>query len=353
MIFDEKKVEEIANLNLDDATLEKEMLIFLLRISIGEFERFGIEHKLHIVHPLVLMKETEKILSEIYSELPINFAKIDLSGLSNSELKIMVNMFEEVLDRRIQQYYSSYSKERILLLLLQFSSVISKLTFSAYEVVDENFRPHNAWDYLIHLWQMFHRDPVMDNRALIGELKGSLEAAVNDLLLSNMQFSKNIHLVPDLERILVLYHTKVYLWQLKNVIPILFDRRSELRLNSEIGIGIPIYLLESYSIYQSKLKNDTQRVINEHSDGIFSRFEDYYEFKPDTVWEYLSAPDSDRAHKLEGIGVSISPKKLLIEDIRLNRKLSRTGAENAIDMFVLNNGDYYQNLAGDYQWSSN
>ncbi|MEX2803689.1 hypothetical protein AB3329_01045 [Streptococcus sp. H31] len=351
--LDEETLKNIIAVDLDNREVENNIFYFLLKISNGEMKRFSVKNDFTNTNSLVFAEETERILSEIYQELPINFEYIELSRSSNSQLSRIVDMFEEALDRKIQQYYYSFTREKVLLSLLRFSSIISRLTFSAYEKVDETKEINTIWDRMIVLWQTFHRDPVMDNRGFIGELKGSLEAAVNDLLLAEITFSRDTSLEPDLEKILVLYHSKIYLWQIRHSIPILFERRGELLLNSQIGIGIPAYILEAFSNYQRRLKNVTQRVMNEKSDNVFSRFEIEYGFRPEVVLEYLSLADDQRAHKLEGIAVSLSPKELLIEDIRFNRKLSRRGAEDAINVFVLNDNNYYRLNSDGHFWSSN
>lgn len=351
--LNEELLKDAVTANLGQSKAEENILNILLKISTGEMKRFGIKNDFENIDSIIFSRGTERILSEIYQELSINFDSEELKKCSNSQLSKIVDMFEEILNRKIRKYYHSLSREKVLLSLLQFSSIISNLSFSAYEKIDETKQITNVWDGLILLWQSFHRDPVMDNRAFIGELKGSIEAAINDLLLSNINFSRNTNLEPDLEKILILYHSKIYLWQVKYVIPILFERRSELVLNSEIGIGIPGYLLEAFANYQSHLKHVTQRVMNNDSDKVFSRFEKVYGFRPETIWAYISVGDSQRAHKLEGMAVSLSPKELLIEDIRLNRSLSRKSAEEAVSMFVLNDSDYYRSDTSQYFWSSN
>lgn len=353
--LNETVIKNIITADIDKIKVEKienDILQFLLRISIGEMKRFGIKNDFGNIDSIIFSKETEGVLSEIYQELSINFDSAELEDFSNSQLNRIVDMFEESLDRRIQQYYHSFTREKVLLSLLRFSSIISNLTFSAYEKVDETKEMNTIWDRLIILWQSFHRDPIMDNRSFIGDLKCSVEAAVNDLMLSKISFGKNTDLEPNLEKILVLYYSKIYLWQLRYSIPILFDRRNELLLNSEIGIGIPKYILESFSNYQRKLKNVSQRVLNKDSDKVFSRFENFYGFRPETILNYLSVDDEHKAHKLEGMAVSLSPKELLIEDIRLNRGLSRQIAERAINIFVLNDSSYYHSNSNKYFWSS-
>lgn len=350
---DEIILKNIITAELDQSQIENNILNILLKISIGEMERFDVKSRFTNIKSFILFNETRKVLSEIYQELSIDFDSEGLKKCSNSQLSEIVDMFEKVLDRKISEYYHSLSREKVLLSLLRFSSVISKLTFSVYEKIGETKQTGDVWGNLILLWQSFHKVPNMDNRAFIGELKGSIEAAINDLLLSNINFSQNINLEPDLEKILILYHSKIYLWQVRHVIPILFERRGELLLNKNIGIGIPDYLLEAFNEYQKVLKNVNQRIMNDDSDKVFSRFEDVYGFRPETVWAYLSTDDTQRAHKLEGMAVSLSPKELLIEDIRLNRAISRRSAEEAVNMFVLNDNYYYSSGTEQHFWSSN
>ncbi|HEM3725472.1 TPA: hypothetical protein U1D16_000855 [Streptococcus suis] len=348
-------VENIVQNQTNENEIEQIFLKLLIRISIGEMERAGIEYSSIKGRTLILEREAEELLAKIYRDLELDtiLGSINLMELSNSEIAKIVTFFEEELDRKIQLYCHCYSKERIVLTLLQFSSVISRLSFEAYEDTTEISQEQPEWQKLISLWQSFHRDPDMDNRGMIGGLKSSLEVAINEILLSDLEFGRNEGLIPDLEQLLILCYTKSYIWQVLNIIPILFERRDDLKINAKVGIALPEFIKQGFYKYYSRLKGVKKRILNEYSQNVFSRFQEVFGFQPNIIMQYLLLDDNQRAHKLNEMGVSITPKELLIEDLRLNQGLKRSGAENAVKMFVLNDNQFTRFKAREHFNSSN
>ncbi len=117
-------VEKIVQNQTNENEIEQIFLKLLIRISIGEMERAGIEYSFIKGRILILEREAEELLAKIYRDLELDtiLGTINLMELSNSEIAKIVPFFEEELDRKldrkIQLYCHSYSKERIVLTLL-------------------------------------------------------------------------------------------------------------------------------------------------------------------------------------------------------------------------------------------
>lgn len=265
------------------------------------------------------------------------------SSFRNGDFIDLLNFIEKEVDEYINKYTINYSAEELLIKILTFASVLSKITFSVYAENSENIHPNEALAEVEFFLRIIDQSNVDDIRALTGEIKGALECAVDSILLREVKFSdetskKSI----DFFKILILFNAKNVICHMKEIIPVLGDERKNFKLDKEIGIVLPKKILEAFSSYSYTTKNQKIRVENEFTPKIFDIFHNSLGFQPKDIFRYVAQDDSKRAFQIDNNYLSIADKELLIWDIVLNQKLSYEGTNNLMNVLTLNQEDFYK-----------
>lgn len=290
-----------------------------------------------------LQHASSNLIGSIIEYNGLDIMSLDFSSFSNAEFRDLLDFIEKELDEYISKYTINYTAEELLIKILTFASVLSKLTFSVYSEDSESINPNEILADVEFLLRIIDMSNIDDIRGLTGEMKGSLECAVDSILLRKVKFSNVITKKQvDLFKILTLFNAKNTLYQIKEIIPILEDGRKEFKLDKDRGIILPRKILEAFSSYIDITKGKKVRVENDLTTRIFDIFYDSLGFQPNDIFKYAAQDEGKRAFRIYDNYLSVADKELLPLDIMLNQKLSYKGVNNLMNIFTLNKEEFYE-----------
>ena len=339
-IFTEGAIINVKNRNDEILRTIQKVIIGRLRDLDGQEE---LPKELKEFSDIVsLQHSSSNLIGSIIEDNGLDIMALDFSSFRNDDFRDLVDFIEKELDEYISKYTINYTAEELLIKILIFASAISELTFSVYAEESESINPNKMLADVEFLLRIINMSNIDDIRGLTGEIKGSLECAVDSILLSKVKFSNELTKKQvDLFKILTLFNAKNTLYQIKEIIPILGDLRKEFKLDKDRGIILPRKILEAFSSYTDITKSIKVRVENDLTTHIFDIFYDSLGFQPNDVFKYASQDEGKRAFRIYDNYLSIADKDLLPLDIMLNQKLSYQGVNNLMNIFTLNKEDFY------------
>ncbi|MFJ7839900.1 hypothetical protein ACIQXG_10495 [Lysinibacillus sphaericus] len=290
-----------------------------------------------------LQHSSSNLIGSIIEDNGLDIMSLDFSSFSNADFRDLLGFIEKELDEYISKYTINYTAEDLLIKILTLASVISELTFSVYAEESESINPNKMLADVEFLLRIIDMSNIDDIRGLTGEIKGSLECAVDSILLRKVRFSNEMTKKQvDLFKILTLFNAKNTIYQIKEIIPLFGDFRKEFKLDKDRGIILPRRILEAFSSYTNITKDIKVRVENDLTTHIFEIFYDSLGFQPNNIFNYAAQHEGKRAFRIYDNYLSIADKELLPLDIMLNQKLSYQGVNNLMNIFTLNNEDFYE-----------
>ncbi|QPQ30834.1 hypothetical protein [Lysinibacillus sp. JNUCC 51] len=290
-----------------------------------------------------LQHSSSNLIGSIIEYNFLDIMSLDFSSFSNANFRDLLDFIEKELDKYISKYTINYTAEELLIKILTFASVLSKLTFSLYAEDSESINPNENFADVEFLLKIIDISNIDDIRGLTGEMKGALECAVDSILLKKVKFSNEITKKQvDLFKILTLFNAKNTLYQIKEIIPILGNDRKDFKLDKDRGIILPRKILESFSSYIDITKDKKVRIENDLTTHIFDIFYNSLGFQPNNIFKYAAQEEGKRAFRIYDNYLTIADKELLPLDIMLNQKLSYQGVNNLMNTFTLNKEDFYE-----------
>jgi hypothetical protein len=289
-----------------------------------------------------LERLSSKRIGAIAKDLGIIDSRFDFSTFSNKEFRMLIYTIEAELDKHISEYLYKYSPELFITNMMFFASIISKVTMEANSEEEIEFDFNDEILSIERTLQSIRKTASQDIRPFLREIKAATEYSINYVLLSTFTMSDVSRTKKmDYLEILVLFNAKNYLFQLRELIPLLKDRRGELSINEE-GIMIPNYFVDGFNKYAELTMNEKIRVENNLTNKLFEVFRKIMEFEPENIIKYILSQDENRALKIYNNFLSIVDKNLLRMDIMLNQKLTFSGGNKIIECFTLNDKNFYK-----------
>lgn len=286
---------------------------------------------------------SSKIIGTIIEVNGFDIIPFDFSSFSNRDFRDFLDFIGKEIDIQIERYTINHTAEELLIEVLKFASVLSRLTFLVYAEDSEGINLNESFENTVFWLQMIDRSNVDDIRGIMGEIKGSLECAVDSILLSKVKFSAEATKKPvDFFKILTLFHAKNILYQIGEAIPILGSDRKDFKLDKEKGIMLPEKILEAFSLYSNTTKGEKVRVENDFTKKLFDIFKESLGFQPKDIIKYVTTNEGERAFRILDNYVSIADKELLFIDIMLNQELTSQGVSNLMNVFTLNKEEFYK-----------
>lgn len=283
------------------------------------------------------------LIGSIIEENGLDIMSLDFSSFSNEDFRDLLDFIGNELDKRIDRYTMFHTAEELLIEVLTFASVLSKLTLSVYAENSDSVNPKEILEFVEFWLRILDIYNIDDTRGLIGEMKGAVECAVDSILLREVKFNNEVTKKPvDYFKILTLFNAKNTLYQIKEIIPILGSERKEVKLDKFKGIILPRKILEAFSLYSDVTKHQKVRVENDLTKNIFDIFYNSLGFQPRDIFNYVAKDEGERAFRIYDNYLSIADKDLLPLDIMLSQKLSYQGVNNIMNVFTLNNEDFYK-----------
>lgn len=290
-----------------------------------------------------LQYSSSNLIGSIIEDNGLDIMPLDFSSFSNNDFRDLLDFIGKELDKHIERYTINHTAEELLIEALTFASILSKLTFSVYAEDSGSINPNEILEDIVFWLRIIDMSNIDDIRGLIGEMKGSLECAVDSILLRKVKFSNEVTKKPvDFFKILTLFNAKNTLYQISEVIPILGSDRKDFKLDKNKGIILPIKILDAFSSYSNTTKAEKVRVENDLTKHIFDIFYNSLGFQPKDIFRYVTKNEGERAFRILDNYLSIADKELLPIDIMLNQKLSYQGVNNLMNVFTLNKEDFYQ-----------
>ncbi|WP_077595932.1 hypothetical protein [Oceanobacillus kimchii] len=286
---------------------------------------------------------SSKIIGTIIEVNGFDIIPFDFSSFSNRDFRDFLDFIGKEIDIQIERYTINHTAEELLIEVLKFASVLSRLTFLVYAEDSEGINLNESFENTVFWLQMIDRSNIDDIRGIVGEIKGSLECAVDSILLSKVKFSAEATKKPvDFFKILTLFHAKNILYQIGEAIPILGSDRKDFKLDKEKGIMLPEKILEAFSLYSNTTKGEKVRVENDFTKKLFDIFKESLGFQPKDIIKYVTTNEGERAFRILDNYVSIADKELLSIDIMLNQELTSQGVSNLMNVFTLNKEEFYK-----------
>ncbi|WP_163581767.1 hypothetical protein [Gracilibacillus saliphilus] len=286
---------------------------------------------------------SSKIIGTIIEVNGFDIIPFDFSSFSNRDFRDFLDFIGNEIDIEIERYTINHTAEELLIEVLKFASVLSRLTFLVYAEDSEGINLNESFENTVFWLRMIDRSNIDDIRGIMGEIKGSLECAVDSILLSKVKFSDEATKKPvDFFKILTLFHAKNILYQIGEAIPILGSDRKDFKLDKEKGIMLPEKILEAFSLYSNKTKGEKVRVENDFTKKLFDIFKESLGFQPKDIIKYVTTNEGERAFRILDNYVSIADKELLSIDIMLNQELTSQGVSNLMNVFTLNKEEFYK-----------
>ncbi|MBS4220557.1 hypothetical protein KHA96_19850 [Bacillus sp. FJAT-49711] len=286
---------------------------------------------------------SSKIIGTIIEVNGFDIIPFDFSSFSNRDFRDLLDFIGKEIDIQIERYTINHTAEELLIEVLKFASVLSRLTFLVCAEDSEGIKLNESLENTAFWLRMIDRSNIDDIRGIMGEIKGSLECAVDSILLNKVKFSDEATKKPvDFFKILTLYHAKNILYQIGESIPILRSDRKDFKLDKEKGIMLPEKILEAFSLYSNTTKGEKVRVENDFTKKLFDIFKESLGFQPKDIIKYVTTNEGERAFRILDNYVSIADKELLSIDIMLNQELTSQGVSNLMNVFTLNKEEFYK-----------
>lgn len=173
--------------------------------------------------------------------------------LSNLGIKKVVGHINVELDRKIRDEMALYRKESLLLDLMLFESILSKITI--YLNTDYKVTVPDAIDKLIVILNSIKSYTIFDPRVFLGELKSTLEHIINQVLLTDehkyLQNRSEVEInYTGLCNLFELFFAKILLDSHLDLLPFVTkDERDQISFSKEKGISLPNKILENFTKY--------------------------------------------------------------------------------------------------------
>ena len=295
-----------------------------------------------------LQNRGSQLIGQILDEL--HFLDLDIPStftLRNSGIKKVVGYINIELDRKIQNVMASYRKESLLLNLMLFASILSKITI--YLNTDYKVTVPDAIDTLIDVLNSIKSYTFFDPRVFLGELKSTLEYIINQVLLTDE--NKHLQNWSEVEidyiglcNLFELFFAKILLDSYLDLLPFVTrDERDQISFSKEKGISLPDRILENFTTYIFDTRDEELTIGDKKIEVIMKYLQRVKKISPNILNDYLSKPDDKRAIKLENNYVSICEKNLIICDFSLNQSLLCDDSKLVINNLILNNQSFYEN----------
>lgn len=268
--------------------------------------------------------------------------------LSNLGIKKVVGHINVELDRKIRDEMVLYRKESLLLDLMLFASILSKITI--YLNTDYKVTVPDAIDKLIVILNSIKSYTIFDPRVFLGELKSTLEHIINQVLLTDehkyLQNRSEVEInYTGLCNLFELFFAKILLDSHLDLLPFVTkDERDQISFSKEKGISLPNKILENFTKYIIETRDEELIIGDKKIEVIMEYLQQVKKISPNILNDYLLKPDDKRALKLENNYVSICEKNLIICDFSLNQSLSCDDSKLVIDNLILNNQSFYESM---------
>lgn len=333
---------------INDKEIYDEILKTLHKVIIGRLRDLNEQEELprefiEFSDIYSLQHSSSLLIGSIIEVNGLDTMNVYFSSFRNTDFRDLLNFIEKELEEHISKYTRNYTAEELLIKILTFASVLSKITFSVYAEDSENIHPNEALAEVEFWLRRIDKSNIDDVRGLTGEMKGALECAVDSIILREVKFSDEISKKSiDLFKILILFNAKNIICHIREIIPILGNERKEFKLDKHSGIILPKKILEAFSSYSYTTKDKKVRVDNDLTIKVFDIFRNSLGFQPEDILQYAAQDDSRRAFRIDDNYLSIADKELLPHDIMLNQKLSYQGVNNLMNVFTLNTENFYE-----------
>lgn len=325
-----------------------EMLEGLTKLFIGRTSHLNdIEDLLHDIKNLgeiiPLQESSSKMLGKIIGEKGLDIQSHNFSKFSNSEFKKLLDFLDQEMNENINRYTFKFSIEEILIELLNLASVTSKLSLTIFSEHNDSIKPIDNLEKLGAQLRLIDKMHLDDIRSFIGDIKVSIECAVNTIFKDELKYSNSHSCKPiNYVELLRLFHAKSLIHQIKEVIPILGETRKEFKLDNEKGIVLPQKVFEVFFAYSQDTKKEKAQVENGLTENLFNIFYESLEFQPKDIYSYATKNEGERAFRLYDNYTTLADKELLVNDIKNKQELTSNGIKNLLEIFTLNNNKFYE-----------
>lgn len=284
-----------------------------------------------------LGKRSSKLLGNLIKEMGLLNLELDYSHFTNREFRLLFDTIDIELDKHIKRCISKYAPEFFLINMLFYGSIMSRITITTFGEVEVELDFSDKISTLQHIFQLIQKNNLEDVRYPLGEIKKSIELAINFVLIENFSMLSDIKYTKmDYLEIITAFNAKNLLFQLKELIPLLKEKRGKVLLDEEMGIVMPDFFTNAFKMYAEKTIKEKIRVENDLTKELFKIFFDEMGFEPIDVINYITEDDNNRAFKIYNNYVSIAAKDLIRVDLMLNQKVSYRGSNNILHYFTLN-----------------
>ncbi len=130
---------------------------------------------------------SSNIIGTIIEVNGFDIIPFDFSSFSNKDFRDFLDFIGKEIDIQIERYTINHTAEELLIEVLKFASVLSRLTFLVYAEDSEGINLNESFENTVFWLRMIDRSNIDDIRGIMGEIKGALECAVDSIFVKQSE----------------------------------------------------------------------------------------------------------------------------------------------------------------------